>query len=233
MSNSITITYQRLDTWPSDAPAPKWKDSPYSAGDEVIYEQLRRELRMRNASRVRLAMFLPERHIGASGLPLAKAPDVPRGVSMHPGVILTFVRGQKEYRFPAATWRGWRGNLRAIGETLERLRMVERDGVGSGEEQYAGYEVLPAVLPGAAQGDLLALAEPTGAHRIMAAQTLISYAQLAGALLPEQIIHDDTHIDRIRRAAVHHAHTDKGGSDVAVQAVNEARRILTQGKKAA
>lgn len=62
-----------------------------------------------------------------------------------PGVRLTVnsnTRGTLSYQ--CDHYDNWRHNLRAIGLTLERLRLVEGEGVANDGQQYRGWKALPA-----------------------------------------------------------------------------------------
>jgi hypothetical protein len=101
---------------------------------------LRRELDAINAQQPELQLALRDRDIRLDGFPRADARLV------HPGVILAFnlpaLKGQR-LTYAVDRFTSWQDNLRAVALGLEALRKVQRYGMGSGYEQYAGYRALP------------------------------------------------------------------------------------------
>lgn len=75
-----------------------------------------------------------------------------RAVVRHPGVILSFQSRHGPLSYPCDTFAGsyygdppdWQINVRAIAVALEALRKVDRYGVGSHGEQYAGWRAIEA-----------------------------------------------------------------------------------------
>lgn len=87
-----------------------------------------------------------------------------------PGVVLSFVHPkQGPLAFACDKWTTWQANARGITKALEALRLVERYGITSTGEQYAGWKELPS---GTAMGPADVMAEPMStidAARIIAA----------------------------------------------------------------
>ncbi|MBD2458419.1 J domain-containing protein [Nostoc sp. FACHB-87] len=83
-------------------------------------------------------LFTPERQ---DGLPYArpKEPD-------DPGVAVYFSIKDKNYSLCCDRWLKVRHNLRAIGLHIAAMRGMERWGVGSVEQAFAGYQALPPSL---------------------------------------------------------------------------------------
>jgi hypothetical protein len=98
------------------------------------------ELEAHGATAAVLQVAYAEGDLRIDGLPYARAQ------ALHPGVILSFNRdGNPKERVEFATDRfdRWQDNLRAIALALEALRKVDRYGVTSGGQQYAGFKALP------------------------------------------------------------------------------------------
>lgn len=68
--------------------------------------------------------------------------DVPK--TSHPGVEVSFDREGGRLTFHTSAFADVRSNVQAIGRGLEALRKVDRYGITSGAEQYAGFRMLPA-----------------------------------------------------------------------------------------
>jgi hypothetical protein len=121
---------------------------------------LSRELGMINARRPELQLALRDRDIRQDGYPRADAR------LQHPGVVLAFAMpalGGQRLTYAVDRFTTWQDNLRAIALGLEALRKVQRYGMGSGYEQYAGYRALPEVssqTPEQARAVLRELAGP-------------------------------------------------------------------------
>lgn len=62
----------------------------------------------------------------------------------HRGVEVSFTRAGRRLTFHTATFARLADNLRAIALGLEALRKVDRYGITSGGEQYAGFAALEA-----------------------------------------------------------------------------------------
>lgn len=73
----------------------------------------------------------------------------------HPGVEISFDsrHGRLVYATDVCTY--WRDNVRSIALGLEALRAVDRYGVSTRGQQYAGWLALPSSGPSAERGRLL------------------------------------------------------------------------------
>lgn len=74
----------------------------------------------------------------------------------HPGIVLAFtarnIDGHPELRYASDRFTTWQENLRAVALGLEALRKLERYGIASRGQQYAGWKELEAPGPSAARG---------------------------------------------------------------------------------
>jgi hypothetical protein len=120
---------------------------------------LRRELDAVSAREPVLQIAIQPNDLRNDGYPKARA--VPR----HPGVIVAFnlpaLKGQRLTYAVDRFWH-WQDNLRAVALGLEALRKVQRYGMGSGYEQYAGYRSLPEVATQTPEEAREALAQVAG-----------------------------------------------------------------------
>lgn len=134
---------------------PHWKDAeaarpstPFSAKYGETTELLQRELRAVNATSAFLQVEGPSTMVRNDGQLRADAKPT------HPGVILTIETrklGTLIYetdRFSGwGSQAGWHANLRAIALGMEALRKVDRYGIASQGQQYAGYRELGSGTP--------------------------------------------------------------------------------------
>jgi hypothetical protein len=135
----MTFTYAPLDVWPQPQTTRR-QSSPFSAQWRSTREALERELRALHAGRAVLQIDVTDAHIRLDGNMRAdfRSPRTPR-------VALSFAssnHGDLTYRCDIFT--EWHANVRAIALGLEALRKVERYGIASRGEQYAGWRQLPA-----------------------------------------------------------------------------------------
>jgi hypothetical protein len=189
-------------SWPGPFPTEHVR-SPFSAPLSTTLSELDRELwylgtGSRNAPSV-LAMALSEGDFRkVDGLPRANArPD-------HPGVVLYIESMVGPLSYPCAKFDSWTDNLRAITLGLNGLRRLERYGITSANEQYAGWKALPAAGAVAATG-----AEDAEAQ-------LRRVSGLA----------DETDLNRVYRVARANTHTDRGGDRAGWDAVEAAGDVL-------
>lgn len=138
------LTFRALPTWPY----PEQTERP--ATYKVAYRQtlldLDRELELAGASEVILGVVADVRdvrHVRLDGQLRADAKV------RHPGVELSFdKRGVGRVVFHTDRHKGyassWQDNLRAVTLGLEALRAVDRYGITSGSQQYAGFAALTA-----------------------------------------------------------------------------------------
>lgn len=138
---SVEILFETIDT-----PLPPPADGYRSAGGfrapwSRVIGDLRDELRRADATDVRLFADLDRSQIRRDGLPYDDAR--PRS----PGVVLALCKlvdsARVELTYPAGSYETMKGNIRAICLTLERLRDIDRYGVGKAGQQYRAYAALP------------------------------------------------------------------------------------------
>lgn len=133
----MTIVFRPLERWDRriDAARPH---SPFRAPYQDTIDLLERETRMLGARRVVVELAIQETDLRLDGQPYAGAK--PR----HPGVTVAFESNHGPLKYTADKFATWTENLRAIALGLEALRKVDRYGMTSRGEQYAGWKALPA-----------------------------------------------------------------------------------------
>ena len=228
----MKLTFRPIDTWPGELRAAHQRvRSPFSAPWSSTLEILEREVDMlasggwRHANAV-IQLAVPEGAIRQDGLLRAgrKAPE-------HPGVILTFDGPDGPLRFSCDRFRGgyygetvdgWQANARAIALGLEALRKVERYGLGSGNEQYLGFQALPPGTP-------MPAAEMTADEAV---KFIIEYARCGfpgSPMSPGDIrgVREDPEFRAsMFREAAKLLHPDNGGDPALFRKLTEARDLL-------
>jgi hypothetical protein len=136
-------------------------------------------------------------------------------------VILTFqTRKHGPLTYSTDSFDHWHGNLRAIALGLDCLRRVERYGIGSKGQQYAGYRELPS---GIALGSAMTVEE---AARLLAAESGEGWE--SEDLLVEVGYGDSDHerISTAYRMAAKKHHPDNGGDPELFRKLTVARDLL-------
>lgn len=121
--------------------APRSRTSPFRAPWTSTVEILGDELRAHGARRAVLEIDVAENQLRLDGLPRAAARPASSGVVL--SFTATSVPGAPALRYEVATYADWRDNVRAIALGLRALRAVDRYGVTTRGEQYAGWRALP------------------------------------------------------------------------------------------
>lgn len=155
-----------IDQW--DGPrrrAGAHERSGYGASWDRIRRDLAHELEHLGATEAQIGLDLRREHLRQDGWPRS-------GVSAPPPVVLTFeAPGIGPMRFQMDRFDSWEHNLRAIGLTLQRLRLVDETGVARSGEQYRGFAAL-----GAGDPVPLGTGRPPAMTRQAAAELLSEYA---------------------------------------------------------
>lgn len=155
----IDLVYRPIaDDWPGELTEPHARRPSQFTGDWTsTLEVLEREVRHLTGSRhyqrpeVVLQLAVPEHAVRQDGQLRSGAKD-----PIHPGVIVNVAGTSGPLRFACdrfdSSWKGrrgeaWRHNLRAVAFGLEALRKVERYGLGTGTEQYVGFQALGSGTP--------------------------------------------------------------------------------------
>lgn len=112
--------------------------SPFKASYQTTINLLERETRLLGARQVIVELAIQEGDIRLDGQPYASTRPA------HPGVTVAFDSRHGPLKYTADKFATWQENLRAIALGLEALRKVDRYGMTSRGEQYAGWKALPS-----------------------------------------------------------------------------------------
>lgn len=198
-----------IDHWHGPQ-TPDWERhrAPYSAGWARVLDDLDGELEYLDATDVVLGLDLKPSEIRLDGWPRANA-------TPPPPVVLTFQTPTVgALRFQCDRWDNWRGNVRAIGLTLRRLRLVDEGGCTRSGEQYQGWAALPpAREAGPAQ---------------MTVETAAAFMALHAwgpDIDPQEAIDDPA---GAYRAAAKVLHPDAGGDPALFLQLKKAKAVVTR-----
>lgn len=195
---SVNIEVHCIEVWPRPFTTFR-KRATFKSGYQKTLDLLESELDKIGAKNVILQMALIPSDIRLDGKPRAGS------VPSHPGVILSFERKSGAMQMPCDAFDDWQDNVRAIALSLESLRKIDRYGVTSKGEQYAGWTRI-------GNGDQRKFNSPEAARSFL--------TRVLGddvAKLPR---------DKVRRECERKSHPDTGGSDEMFKATREALDVL-------
>lgn len=137
----MNVTFRPLPAWPYE-PKPE-RPATYQATYQATLWKLEDEIEKLRGHEVIIALVLTGADIRMDGMLRASARP------SYPGVELSFeVPDGRRLSFATDRHRGyvesWKDNLRAIALGLEALRAVDRYGISSTGQQYAGFVAIPA-----------------------------------------------------------------------------------------
>lgn len=143
-------TWRPLPAWPYP-PSPKSSVS-FRADWNQTMRQLGDEIERVEGADVLIGIVGPDSLFLFDGTPKAGFQTLVK----HPGAELSFrlPSGERPV-FHTDAFASLQANLRAISNGLEALRAVDRYGITTGNEQYAGFAQLTAGGPSADRGALL------------------------------------------------------------------------------
>ena len=132
----MRVTFRPLPTWPHPATSPDQRRSrwTFKASYPDTLELLEREVGYLGGSDVVFGVGLEERDIRLDGLPRSNA-----RAFAHPGVEISFDSRHGRLAYATDVCAEWQHNVRSIALGLEALRAVDRYGVTSHGQQYAGF----------------------------------------------------------------------------------------------
>jgi hypothetical protein len=136
----MNLTFRPLPTWPypEQAPRPATYPSSYSA----TLGELEREVEALDGDEVIIGLVVDSAEIRLDGRLRADAKVRQPGVELSfeiPGGRRLVFHTDRHKDTPARRRPPWQDNLRAIVLGLEALRAVDRYGITSTAEQYAGF----------------------------------------------------------------------------------------------
>lgn len=132
-------------------------------------------------------------------------PRSDRRVPDDPGVAVYFQLHGKDRVLACDKWDSVAGNMAALANHIDAIRRVDRYGVGSLDQAFAGYDALP----------------PPGAHNRPPWRKVLSIAE-------EGAVNEETVQEAYRRMAKVYHPDLQGGSHEAMAMLNEARDAALQ-----
>lgn len=227
----MILVYRPIDAWPGRLRTEsERRDSPFKASWPDTLALLEREVGMLAGpgAEVVLQVAGSARDMRLDGGLRADARP------SHPGVIVSFeapglgpLRFHTDVHGEGRSWlrsylTGWKANVRAIALGLEALRKVERYGVGTGSEQYTGWQQLP---PGTPMG-------PARMTVDEAARLLVDETGGPGEAPMGSVVDDVVNVPDFRKAlyrdAAKRLHPDNGGDAERFKRLQEAWKVLTE-----
>ena len=148
----MKATWAPLASWPYPQRAQQhdqFKAVRNALGWDRVMEELEWELERNGADDVLIGIVAPPSAVGISGQLRY------RSQVTHPGAEVSFNRGRQRIAFHTDAYGQLSSNLRAITLGLAALRAVDRYGITSGSEQWAGFAQLSAGGPDPARGKVL------------------------------------------------------------------------------
>lgn len=139
-----------LPTWPYP-PTPK-ATAPFRMGWEASLDSLEAEIERIAGEDVVIGVVCDPAQIGLSGQLKAGG----RTAVRHAGVEVSFESDGRRLVFHTDAYGTLTQNIRAVAAGLEALRAVDRYGITSTAEQYAGFAQLTAGGPDPARGKVIA-----------------------------------------------------------------------------
>jgi hypothetical protein len=148
------------------APRPETRDRrnrPFKVDYRGTLSLMQREIEHLAGGDVILGICVPEHAIRIDGGIRSDARE-----PFHPGVEVSFESRHGRLTYSTDVCDRWRDNVRSIALGLEALRAVDRYGVSTRGQQYAGWKALPSSGPSAERGRLLVAEHGTLRAALMA-----------------------------------------------------------------
>lgn len=186
----------------------------FSAAWPRVLDDLERELTHLRATDIIVEGGFESHQVRNDGWP--KGGASPR----HHDIRLHFKSQHGPLSFECGCFDHYEANLRAIGLVMQDLRLMKARGVGSGQEQYRGWQQLP---PGGHGPDRPPCPAPPPPEWPTAADALEFLAAQAGFRSAGDAPAD---LAALYRAAAMRAHPDKGGSSERMARVTRARDFI-------
>lgn len=216
---SRDLVLKPLGRWPGELTKYR-KVSNFKAGFSSTMDILDRELWAVNAGAVVVQLAVHDRDVKGNGSLRATArPD-------HPGVVVSFTSPRLgKVRFTCDRFTDWQDNLRAIALGMEALRKVDRYGITSDGQQYAGFRAIEAAETARAFETVEDAATFIATHALDAPHGGRA-ERIAAAMLD-----DDELVDTYYRRAAKRAHPDAGGDDTTMARLTVARAMLDEAQR--
>lgn len=213
----MELRVEPIRRWPGE-PTKYRKRSQFDSTYSQTMQLLDRELYAVAAKAVVLQMAVDGQSIRLDGgLRAGTRPT-------EPGVILSFTTTKHgAMRFACDRFTTWEENLRAIALGMEALRKVERYGITSDGQQYAGFKALESAE------DAAAFVTIEDAARFIAGVALNGEGEDRAPIIAEAMLVDDELAATYFRRAARNAHPDTGGDEKIMARLNAARSMLEGG----
>lgn len=202
------------------APLPVWPDKPtanrrsrcaFRAAYSDTEARLLYEAERLGTKEIRLEIGLDESDLRQDGTPRANARSV-----RHPGVIVNLLGTiHGDLRYATDVYETWQHNVRAVALGLEALRAVDRYGVTTRGEQYAGWKALGAGSP-----------MPETQMTVDAAARLL--ADTDSADIVRRVMESPSFRTALFREAARREHPDLGGDPVKFRRLVAAKKLLDE-----
>lgn len=195
-----------ITKWPGDmTPDSVRRYSPFKADFTSTLHLLRAELAAVEAGAVVCEVPFGEGDFKIDGQLRAQAK------AQHPGIIVSFNPGGDttgRLQFAADTFTHWKDNARAVALGLEALRKVDRYGITSAGQQYAGFKALTT-------GD-------DGSFGMYTVDQATTYVKHIAAELGQR----GTSLPSALKLAIRELHPDRGGDETAFRKLLRAKELL-------
>lgn len=213
----IEIRTEPIDRWPGELTVGR-THSPFKANYSKTVDLLEKELGMVGAKAVVMQIAIDDHEMRIDGRVRANARP------SHPGIILSFTSSKiGKVRFACDRFWDWQDNVRAIALGMEALRKVDRYGITSDGEQYAGFRAIEA----AEAARPFETVEQAAHFIAAAARPDADEVALTDVFVP-LLLDDATVAESFYRKAATALHPDLGGSDAAMARLNAARAMLDE-----
>lgn len=210
------LKIEPLGVWPGSRTVVPTR-APFGSKYGSTMETLERELRMLAAQAVVLQMDVRPDQVRVDGY--LKGNASPASAAL----ILSFSSPKVgKVRFACDRFLHWQDNLRAIALGMESLRRVDRYGITSDGQQYAGFRALESSE--SARG----FTSTEDAARFVLHLADDSFTDDRIESLVPSVIASDVVRDAFYRNAARVAHPDAGGSDELMARLNAARAMLEE-----
>lgn len=212
----LEIRTEPIDRWPGELTVGR-THAPFKANYSKTVDLLERELKMVNARAIVMQIAISADEMRIDGRVRANAKP------SHPGVILSFTSAKLgKIRFACDRFWDWQDNVRAIALGMEALRKVDRYGITSDGEQYAGFRAIEAAEA----------ARPfetvEQAAYFIASHVAPDAGEIRIAAIAEFVVEDEEWLDTYFKRAAKNLHPDTGGSDAQMARLNAARAMIEE-----
>lgn len=190
-------------------PADRERTSKFQATVGATTKEIENQLRMMEVESFRVSTGSGGAYTKSNGMPKSKAnPE-------DPSFVLRWTKDDEDYAIACDAYKSLRSNCRAVFLWLKETRLRSKRPVVTGQSEFA-----TARLPPGEQSEEAVEGEPAHPFVGMEPHEVLDVSPDA----PEAVV------DGAFRAKVKRYHSDQGGNDAAVQALQEARQALKSGE---